>query len=84
MKKIFFSLCLFWCSALLFSQDYFPESEGVKANNNNFTAFTNAKIFVTPTEVIQKGTLLIQNGKVVNVGASVTLPHNTIVVDLNE
>ena len=83
MKKIFFSLCLFWCSALLFSQDYFPESEGVKANNNNFTAFTNAKIFVTPTEVIQKGTLLIQNGKVVNVGASVTLPQNTIVVDLN-
>ncbi len=83
MKKIIFSLCLIWCSATLFSQDYFPENDGVKANNNNYTAFTNAKIYVTPTEVIQKGTLLIQNGKVVNVGSSVSLPQNTVVVDLN-
>ncbi len=77
------TLCLFWCGAFLFAQDYFPENEGVKANNNNYTAFTNAKIFVTPTEVIKKGTLLIQNGKVINVGSSVSLPANTITVDLD-
>ena len=83
MKKTIISLCLFWCSALLFSQDYFPENEGVKANNNNYMAFTNAKIYVSPTQVIEKGTLLIQNGKVVNAANSVTLPKNTVVVDLN-
>lgn len=83
MKKILFSLCLLWCGATIFSQDYFPENEGVKANNNNYTAFTNATIYVTPTEIIKKGTLLIQNGKVVNVGSSVNLPQNTIVVDLD-
>lgn len=76
------TLCLFWCGAFLFAQDYFPENEGVKANNNNYTAFTNAKIYVTPTEVINKGTLLIQNGKVINVGSSVSLPANTITVDV--
>ncbi len=83
MKKTMLTLCLFWCGAFLFAQDYFPENEGVKANNNNYTAFTNAKIFVTPTEVIKKGTLLIQNGKVINVGSSVSLPANTITVDLD-
>jgi len=82
MKKTILTLCLFWCSAFLFGQDYFPENEGVKANNNNYTAFTNAKIYVTPTEVINKGTLLIQNGKIINVGSSVSLPANTITVDL--
>ncbi|MBQ4915726.1 amidohydrolase family protein [Maribacter sp. MMG018] len=82
MKKILFSLCFLWCSALVFSQDYFPKNDGVKATNNNYTAFTNAKIFVTPTQVIQKGTLLIKNGKVVNAGKSVKLPENTVVVDL--
>ncbi|MFT5737416.1 MAG: imidazolonepropionase-like amidohydrolase [Maribacter sp.] len=83
MKKTMLTLCLFWCGAFLFAQDYFPENEGVKANNNNYTAFTNAKIYVTATEVIKKGTLLIQNGKVRNVGSSVSLPANTITVDLD-
>lgn len=82
MRKTMLSLCLFWCSVFLFAQDYFPENDGVKANNNNYTAFTNAKIFVTPTEVMDKGTLLIQNGKVVSVGSAVNLPANTVTVDL--
>lgn len=82
MKKILFSLCLLWCSTLVFSQDYFPKNDGVKAKNNNYTAFINAKIYVTPSQVVQKGTLLIKNGKVVNAGKSVKLPENTVVVDL--
>lgn len=82
MKKTMLTLYLFWCSAFLFAQDYFPENDGVKANNNNYTAFTNAKIFVTPTEVINNGTLLIQNGKVVSVGSAVNLPANTVTVDV--
>jgi len=83
MKKTMLALCLFWCGAFLFAQDYFPENDGVKANNNNYTAFTNAKIFITPTQVIDKGILLIQNGKVVTVGSSVNLPANTVTVDLD-
>ncbi|WP_027077632.1 amidohydrolase family protein [Maribacter antarcticus] len=83
MKKTMLTLCLFWCSAFLFAQDYFPENDGVKANNNNYTAFTNVKIFITPTEVINTGTLLIQNGKVVSVGSSVSIPPNTVMIDLD-
>ena len=82
MKKWILGLCLLWCGTSLFAQEYFPENAGVKASNNNYTAFTNAKIYVTPTQIIEKGTLLIQNGKVVNAANSVSLPKNTVVVDL--
>jgi len=83
MKLKLFALTLLWCSTALFSQDYFPENDGVKSKNNNYTAFTNAKIYVTPTEIIEKGTLLIQNGKVVQVGTSVSIPKNAVIEDLN-
>lgn len=77
------ALTLLWCGATLFAQDYFPNNEGVKSKNNNYTAFTNAKIFITPTQVVDQGTLLIQNGKVVQVGKSVIIPKNTVTIDLS-
>ncbi len=82
MKMRLLALALFWCSAFVFAQEYFPKNDGVKSENNNYTAFTNAKIFVTPTQVIDKGTLLIQRGKIVQSGKSLTLPKNTVVIDL--
>ncbi len=83
MKKLFFALCLLGYGSFLTAQDYFPENAGVKVNNNNYTAFTNAKIFVTPTQVIEKGTLLIQHGKVVSASSSVSIPKNAVVIDLD-
>lgn len=82
MKIRLLLLSILWCGSSLFAQDYFPENDGVKSKNNNYTAFTNAKIYVTPTQIIEGGTLLIQNGKVKQVGTSVTLPKNTVVVDI--
>ncbi|MAU15549.1 MAG: amidohydrolase [Muricauda sp.] len=84
MKLKLLALLLFMGSVSLFAQDYFPINDGVKAKkNNNYTAFTNAKIYVTPTQVINNGTLLIKNGKVVQVGKSVNIPSNAIVEDMN-
>ena len=62
------ALAILWGGTTLFAQDYFPENSGVKSKNNNYTAFTNAKIYVTPSQIIDGGTLLIQNGKVTQVG----------------
>ncbi|MCP4978130.1 MAG: amidohydrolase family protein, partial [Maribacter sp.] len=83
MKMRLLALTLFWCCASLFAQDYFPENDGVKSKNDNYTAFTNAKIFITPSQVVEQATLLIQNGKVVQVGKSVTIPKNTVTIDLS-
>ena len=83
MKMRLLALWLLACCPTLSAQVYFPKNDGVKAKNNNYTAFTNAKIYITPTEVIDNATLLIQNGKVVQVGQSVTLPKNTVQIDLS-
>lgn len=79
----YFVLALAWVSTFsLFSQDYFPKNDGVKAENNNYTALTHARIYVSPTQVIEDGTLLIRNGKVVSVGKTVSIPPNTVQIDL--
>ena len=83
MKWRLLALAILWCGTSLFSQDYFPENDGIKSKNNNYTAFTNARIYVTPNQIIEKGTLLIQNGRVVQAGTSVSIPKNAIIEDLN-
>jgi len=68
---------------MTFSQEYFPKNDGVKTTDNIYTALTNAKIYVTPTQIIDKGTLLIKNGKVVNVSSSVSIPKDAVIIDLS-
>ena len=90
MKKTNFKLLLGFAFVLLFfssnflsAQEYFPKNDGVKTENNNYTAFTNAKIYVSPTRIIDKGTLLIRNGKVIASGTNVSIPSSSIAIDLN-
>ena len=83
MRIQFYVLITLFCGLSLSAQDYFPKNDGVKAENNNFTAFINAKIHITPNKVLDRGTLLIQKGKVIEAGKTVQLPKNTILIDLN-
>lgn len=74
------------CSVILLSirisaQETFPEN-GVKTHDDNFIAFTNATIIPDPSQVIQNGTLLIRKNEIIAVGASVSLPKNTVVYDM--
>ncbi len=82
MKKLSLLLLMFFCFTLGQAQDYFPKNDGVKEKNTNYTAFTNATLYVTPTQVIKNGTLLIRDGKVVASGKSVNIPKNAIIIDL--
>ncbi|WP_299112874.1 amidohydrolase family protein [uncultured Winogradskyella sp.] len=82
MIKVHLRLLILMCSFSLFAQDYFPSNTGVIANNSNYTAFINATIHVSPTEIINNATLLIKEGKVVSVGTSISLPKNTTRIDL--
>jgi len=45
------------------------------------TAYTNATIIPIKGSPIANGTLLIQNGKILDVGANVTLPAGTVIID---
>jgi len=82
MRKLLL-FCLFLLSISLHSQDYFPTDAGVKTTENTLIAFTNATIFVTPEKVLKKGTLLIENGKVIQVGKNVKIPKGAKIVNLS-
>ncbi len=82
MKKITLLCLLILSINQLIAQEHFPKNTSLKTENNNYTAFTNAKLYVTPTQVVENGTLLIQNGKIIAVGKTVSIPENTIIIDL--
>ena len=80
MKKRILALLLLhslWINA----QEYFPKNDGVKTTDEDFVAFTHAKIFIKPGEVIDQGTLLINKGKVLRVGKSIDIPNGAVVID---
>lgn len=83
MYKKYLVLMMFLYGISIIAQEHFPKNDGVKSINTNYTAFTNAKIYVTPTQIIENGTLLIKDGKVVASGTSVTIPSNTVIVDIS-
>ncbi len=81
MRKLllFFSFLLAISSQ---AQDYFPTDSGVKTTANTMVAFKNATIYITHQKVIKKGTLLINEGKVVAAGNSVSIPKGTKIIDV--
>lgn len=78
-KSILLALLLF--STQFWAQIYFPNDYGVANVNKNYTAITNATIYVTPTQVLKNATLLIRDGKVVQTGTAINLPPNTVVIN---
>lgn len=83
MNKKYLILMMLLSTISLVAQEHVPKNDGVKSVNTNYTAFTNAKIYVTPTQVIDKGTLLIHDGKVVATGTTVNIPANAVVIDVS-
>lgn len=82
MNKLTITILLLFFTVSLISQEHFPNNTSVKEKNENYTALTNATIFITPKQKIEVGTLLIHNGKVIGVGASVKIPKNSVVFNL--
>ncbi|GAB1309125.1 amidohydrolase family protein [Urechidicola sp. KH5] len=72
---------MFFAIIQLIAQEYFPTNTSVKHTNENYTAFTNATIHVSPTETIKNGTLLIKGEKIVSVG-NVVIPKNATVINI--
>ncbi|MDG2152195.1 MAG: amidohydrolase family protein [Polaribacter sp.] len=81
MKKLLL-IYLFLFVISLQSQDYFPTNTGVKTSFTNAVAFKNAAIYITPQKIIKKGTLLIQDDKVIAVGKKVRIPRGAKTIDL--
>ncbi|MEJ6675802.1 MAG: amidohydrolase family protein [Polaribacter sp.] len=82
MKKLL--VLLFFLSVhTMYAQDYFPTDAGVKTTDHTLVAFTNATIYVTPEKILKNGTLLIENGKIINFGTAVKIPKGAKIVNLS-
>lgn len=82
MKKLVWT----WLGVLAFStiglaQQTYPRNGAYDERPGRY-AFTNATIVVDPQTTVSKGTLLIENGKIVEVGTNVKVPKGTVVTDL--
>lgn len=81
LSFFFFLLSSFFFSSLIFSQSTFPVN-GVHDENHNYSAFTNAVIFIDYKTKIDSATLLIRDEKIVKTGKNIDIPENTVVYDL--
>lgn len=68
-------------STISMAQQTFPRNGAYDERPGRY-AFTNATIVVDPQTTVSKGTLLIENGKIVAVGTNVKVPKGTVVTDL--
>src|SRR6266436_6257482 len=59
---------------------YFPKSASAQSQRTVY-AITHAKIFTLSGAAIEDGTVVIQNGKIANVGAAVEVPAGAQVID---
>ncbi len=68
-------------NSLVFSQEYFPKNDGVFTTFKNPVALTNATIYASSTQKLEKATLLIYKDKIVEIGTNVTLPNGAQIID---
>lgn len=81
MKQFsFFVLCL-CCTITLYAQVTFPVN-GVQDIQNDYYAFTNATIIISPEQTLENATLIIKNGKIVDVGANISVPADAVHINL--
>jgi imidazolonepropionase-like amidohydrolase len=59
-----------------------PPENGVATSDHNYYAFTNATIYVSAEQRIEGATLVVRNGLVTAVGTEVSIPANSVKMDL--
>lgn len=80
LKSIFLGCFSILLCTLLNAQEIEPKND--VANAHQLIAFTNAKIIVSPNEVIERGTMVVQGDKILKLGLTVIPPKEAIRIDL--
>jgi len=80
MRRIILSLVLLVVGVTAFAQESFPIN-GIRDVRAGMYAFTNATIIQNESVKIEKGTLLIKQGKIIAIGTNVVVPADAIVID---
>ena len=79
MKPINFIFTFVISFSSLVAQDYFPTNKGVKTLNSKQILITGAVVHINPLKQLEKGMILIENGKITDVSSSIDIPQNAVV-----
>ncbi|MCF0039606.1 amidohydrolase family protein [Dyadobacter fanqingshengii] len=82
-KRLSALLTCLTISVITHAQETFPQNGAYDERSGRY-AFTNANIVVDSKTTILKGTMLIENGIIREVGKQVKIPAGTVVMDLKE
>ena len=83
LRAVWFCLATFVLTAASASaQLSTTPKQGIRENDPRFHALTNARIITAPGKTIEKGTVLIRDGLIVEVGGAVKIPADARVWDL--
>lgn len=86
MRKVLFVFCTVALTLLITSLSFAaigttPEL-GIRDKTPDARAFINARIYLSPDNVIDDAVLLIKNGKVIDAGVHVKIPEGVTIIDL--
>ena len=82
MRRLFTFIFLVFSMMESYSQETFPVN-GTDDPRHTIYAFKNAILHVDYKTSVSGATLLIQDGKILNSGAGISIPSNAVVFDLN-
>lgn len=82
MKKLYTAFASLLLAICIQAQTVTFPSNGAVDNRHTVFAFTNARIQQDPETVIEKGTLLVRDGQIIEVGPAVNIPKGAVVYDL--
>ncbi len=80
--QIFWVLMLMASSLTIWGQETFP-TNGVYDHREGLYAFVNATIHTSPNNMVEDATMVIKDGKIISVGAGVTVPQNAVIHDMD-
>lgn len=81
LNKLYIFLLVLSLTLKVKAQSTFP-TNGAPFNTHSIYAFTNATIIADAETTIKNGVLMVQDGKILNVGEKLEVPKNAIVYDL--
>ena len=82
MKRTFYLLLfLLIYGQIIMAQETFPVN-GITNKNQVVYAFVNAKVFIDFETVLEHGTVLVQDGKIIDVGTNISIPKGALEYNL--
>ncbi len=76
-------LAFFFCSISCLAQVITSPQQGIRENDPRVHALINARVIAAPGKTIEKGTILLRDGLIVDVGVAVKVPPEARVWDLS-